>query len=243
MYRRETRGRTRSSAYTQPQSAGGFKAAMLKQTAVCIAVLVALIALKTYDDPTVQVYKNAVIYTVSETTDVPSLWTRIKDFFASLHDGSLGTPDSGDPLTSMAAPVPGEVTSPFGMRLHPVEQVEKFHYGVDIAGPEGEKIKAACAGEVAEVGSDDTNGNYILLKHSDTIYTYYAHCEKTLPVQGDKVKAGQVIATMGSTGQTTGTHLHFEIREGDNSLDPQAFIRFGSAQPHPADASAQPSAQ
>ncbi len=223
MYRRDFQRRTRPSGATDGMN--GFRATVLKQTGVCVVALVLLIGLKAYDTPETKFIQNTVVQAVSTTTDVPGLWDRIKSFFSGLPSGPDAAPD-GDPLANMTAPLPGAVTSPFGMRIDPVDNQEKFHYGVDLDGKTGDKIRAAAAGEVAEVGSDDQNGNFVLIQHSDKLYTFYAHCEKTLPVQGDQVKAGQVIATVGSTGKTTGPHLHFEIREGDNSLDPQAFIQF-----------------
>lgn len=234
MYRRENRERARRAYGAQPESMGHFRGMVIKQTAICITLLIVLIGLKTYDSPDVQLAKNAVQFTVTQTTDVPALWGRITAFWSSLRNGA-SSPDD-DPLTSMEAPVAGAISSGFGMRTHPIEQVEKFHYGVDISGSEGDKIRAANTGEVAEAGSDDANGNYLIIKHNDRIYTFYGHCQKTLPVKGDKVKKGQVIATMGATGQTTGPHLHFEIREGDNSIDPTAFITFEQPQPEPAPA-------
>lgn len=225
MYRRPVRSRARSGG-SPNDSMSGFKAAVIKQTAVCIVILVALIGVKTYDGEEAAFIKNTVVSAVNQTTDFPGLWDRAVNFFRSLGSGNL-TENNADPLTTMTAPVNAPVTSPFGMRMHPVDKVEKFHYGVDIGGKTGDKIRAANSGEVAETGSDDSNGNYIILKHSDNIYTFYGHCEKTLPVKGDRVKAGQVIATMGETGKTAGgANLHFEIREGDNSLDPQAYIKF-----------------
>ena len=102
------------------------------------------------------------------------------------------------------------ITSNFGYRKNPVTGKYGFHSGLDIASPEGTPIKAAFDGVVEEAKSSEARGNYIFLK-SGNVTTVYCHCSVLSVKRGDRVKAGDVIAKVGSTGQATGPHLHFEI--------------------------------
>jgi hypothetical protein len=110
-------------------------------------------------------------------------------------------------------------TSDYGMRLHPITGIYKLHSGVDFAAPSGTPIFAAADGRVASAGPSAGNGNLILIEHTvagQTVATGYAHMtEASIMVRaGDRVTAGQQIASVGSTGYATGPHLHFELRPG-----------------------------
>jgi len=116
-------------------------------------------------------------------------------------------------------PVRGQVTSRFGIRGG------QKHNGIDIAAPEGTSVCAVAAGKV--VFSDDTIrgfGNLIIISHEDGLKTIYAHNQKNLVRVNEKVKQGQVIARVGSTGNASGYHLHFEIRKGTAAVDPLAYL-------------------
>ena len=99
------------------------------------------------------------------------------------------------------------------------------HKGIDIAAKKGTKIKAAISGQVEEASSNSEYGNYIKIKKGE-ILTVYAHCKKLKVSKGDKVKQGDVIATVGSTGKSTGPHLHFEIRLSGRYINPRLVINF-----------------
>lgn len=117
-------------------------------------------------------------------------------------------------------PVYGTLTSPFGLREHPVTGAGDFHTGMDIAAPEGSNIYAAYPGAVAEVGSSDIYGNYITLDHGGGFTTRYCHCSKILAREGQRLPAGARIAEVGSTGMVTGPHLHFEARVDGDLIQP-----------------------
>ncbi len=121
----------------------------------------------------------------------------------------------------MVAPVIGSVTSEFGVRNHPISNELRFHSGIDIAADMGTPIYAAFSGTVAEVKFDEWNGNYLKIKHDGDITTVYCHCQKLIVEKGQKVKAGEVVGYVGSTGSSTGPHLHFEFRIDNISYDPQ----------------------
>lgn len=124
---------------------------------------------------------------------------------------------------SMTWPVPSSqrVTSTFGMRKHPILRKTKMHTGVDIAADKGASIVAANSGTVIMAHYDKTSyGNMVVIDHGGGITTLYAHASKLLVKVGDKVKAGQTIAKVGSTGLSTGNHLHFEVRVNGDPKDP-----------------------
>lgn len=95
---------------------------------------------------------------------------------------------------------------------------------MDIAAPNGTKIKAAADGEVTYSGWMSGYGNLIIISHGNGIQTYYGHCSKLYVSKGTKVSAGDTIAAVGSTGNSTGNHLHFEIRKNGVQINPQKYL-------------------
>ena len=184
--------------------------------------------IKTAPDESFLSAKNALQLILSTQTDFRSIPADIRQWVLSLLPGeearNLG---DSDVLTKLVKPVEAPVTSPFGVRIHPTTGVETFHYGVDLGAAEGEKILCAAPGEVIEAGESPDYGNYLVVRHSETIYTVYAHCAEVLPHVGDTVSASQAVATVGATGNVTGPHLHFEIRNGETWLNPAEFLEFG----------------
>lgn len=124
----------------------------------------------------------------------------------------------------MTWPLPGSytITSPFGNRLHPVLKVYKLHTGVDIAGNScnGKPVVAAADGTVIVAKYSTSYGNYVVIDHGGGITTLYAHSSKLEVSVGQQVKAGQEIMKVGTTGYSTGPHLHFEVRENGTYVDP-----------------------
>lgn len=124
---------------------------------------------------------------------------------------------------SFIAPIKGRITSTFGWRNPTTSTVPKYHTGLDIAANEGTKIKSATDGKIIMVSSAGDYGNHYQIQVKDVILVY-AHCKKLYLKEGDKVKQGQEIAEVGSTGNSTGTHLHFEIRKDGRKIDPQLVL-------------------
>ena len=108
-------------------------------------------------------------------------------------------------------PAKGKISSPFGYRINPISGKLSFHTGIDIAAKQSDKVRAAYYGMVESVGADDVFGNYVKINHGNGIETFYAHCSKILVETGDMVDAGDTVARVGSTGWSTGPHLHFSI--------------------------------
>jgi len=113
------------------------------------------------------------------------------------------------------------VTSPFGMRLHPILNTNKLHTGIDIGAAKGTDILAAASGTVIAAGYKPSSyGYYIMIDHGGNVVTLYGHSSKLLVEKGDVVKRGQTIALVGTTGMSTGYHIHFEIRINGVYQDP-----------------------
>ncbi len=140
---------------------------------------------------------------------------------AFLLPGSTGNTSIKFPHTT---PLYGIVTSPFGYRRHPILKSRGFHTGVDIAGALGAEIGAFADGEVLEVGYNQVYGNYVTLLHDDDYRSFYGHASKIIAKKGEMVTIGQTIAEVGTTGLSTGPHLHFEVRKKNTRLDPMLFI-------------------
>lgn len=124
---------------------------------------------------------------------------------------------------SIILPVSGVKTSGFGERESTNKKVTKYHTGVDIAAPLGTHIKSACDGKVIQVSSIGDYGKHIKIQNGDLI-TLYAHCSKIYVNEGQEIKQGEEIGEVGSTGNSTGPHLHFEIRLNDRLVDPEKII-------------------
>lgn len=118
----------------------------------------------------------------------------------------------------------GVITSNYGYRLDPINGEYKMHEGLDIAAQKGSGILCTCDGKVYKTGYEDGYGNFIILEHSNGLKTLYAHCDTVVAKVGDLVQQGEIIATVGSTGRSTGNHLHFEIRKEDLKVNPLWII-------------------
>lgn len=125
-------------------------------------------------------------------------------------------------------PTPGNyrISSPYGNRLDPFTGENVYHNGVDIAANTGTQILAVYDGEVAWSYYSTTAGNWIGIDHGDGLYTIYMHASKLLVSEGDKVSKGDVIALVGSTGRSTGPHLHLSIRKNGNYQNPQQYLNY-----------------
>ena len=126
----------------------------------------------------------------------------------------------------MAWPAPGyyTITSPFGYRVHPILGVTRFHSGVDIGVPTGGKVIAANDGIVIKTTYTSSYGNMVMIDHGGGIVTLYAHGSKIIATLGQEVKRGDVIMEAGSTGWSTGPHLHFEVRLDGEYQQPLDYI-------------------
>lgn len=116
------------------------------------------------------------------------------------------------------------ISSGYGWRIHPITKRHTLHEGLDFSAPVGTPILAAAGGIVTEARYRSGYGKMVEVAHGDGLVTRYAHASSLLVRLGDVVEKGQVIARVGATGQTTGAHLHFEVRLEDQPLDPTLFL-------------------
>jgi murein DD-endopeptidase MepM/ murein hydrolase activator NlpD len=143
---------------------------------------------------------------------------------AALLSSMMAAPDlpmAAAPVPALTAAMPGRVSSSYGWRPDPINGAMKFHKGVDLAMPTGQDVPAARSGEVSFAGAVDGYGLTVVVKHDDRTSTRYAHLSEILVSPGEAVTAGQTIAHSGATGRVTGPHLHFEVLEDGQPVDPR----------------------
>ncbi|WP_374945261.1 M23 family metallopeptidase [Sphingomonas sp.] len=130
---------------------------------------------------------------------------------------------------TMGLPVAGRVTSTFGMRMHPLLGFMRMHKGMDIGAPYGTPIYAAMDGVVASAGRNAGYGNFVKLAHAGGLASGYGHMSRIAVARGNRVRVGQVIGYVGSTGMSTGPHLHWEVWRNGASVNPRsiAFAQVG----------------
>lgn len=124
----------------------------------------------------------------------------------------------------MILPCVGELTSGFGFRLHPLLGYQRFHSGIDLGADYGSVIHAADRGTVIYAGWYGGYGNAVIIDHGTGITTLYGHTSELYVTEGQTVQQGQPIAAVGSTGLSTGPHLHFEVRENGEPVDPMTYL-------------------
>ena len=133
---------------------------------------------------------------------------------------------AGSPSGSgaMIWPISGEITSPFGWRVHPITGDSRFHSGIDIAGDYGDPIRAAASGTVIYAGWISGYGNAVIIDHGGGVTTLYGHNQSLAVSEGQTVAQGQVISYCGSTGNSTGPHCHFEVRVNGEPVSPLSYL-------------------
>lgn len=139
---------------------------------------------------------------------------------------SSGNHSSGGGSSSLTWPVPSchTVTSPFGNRTHPVQGGTKFHEGIDIGAPKGSTVVAAGSGTVEVAGYSPYNGNWVKIDHGNGLETLYLHNSSLKVSSGQRVSRGQKIASSGSTGMSTGPHLHFAVKKNGSYVNPMNYM-------------------
>ena len=127
--------------------------------------------------------------------------------------------------TPSIMPTKGWLTAAFAReRIHPILHIARPHEGIDLSAPMGAEIEAAAAGVVTDVRWEEGYGNLLTVDHGYGLVTRYAHCSKILVARGQRVKRGQKIALVGSTGLSTGPHLHYEVWVNHKAVDPLKYV-------------------
>lgn len=179
---------------------------------------VARIGTRTVDLFSVE-YMNSLIISDENTFEAETRLKAVKAERAAAFAGTLSLD------FTIQRPIEGKITSAYGYRVHPIYKNYSFHTGVDIGGnPDGTEIKSAGEGKVITAAYSSVYGNYVVISHKNNIQSMYAHCRRILVREGENVAAGEKIAEVGSTGWSTGPHLHFELRYKGETLDPELYV-------------------
>jgi murein DD-endopeptidase MepM/ murein hydrolase activator NlpD len=142
--------------------------------------------------------------------------SEIRGYISEQKDIHLATP--------LGWPVAGTISSPYGYRNHPVHEERKFHTGVDLSVPSGSAVKATADGIVSFAGWTENSGIVVVVEHGRGFSTAYAHNRKAVVRVGQRIARGDVIAMSGSTGLSTGPHVHYEIWRNGRHADPAGFL-------------------
>lgn len=210
---------------------------MMIQVTVCVIIIILAVLLKLVDRDTFFKFRDFYNYKLNEKItigeDKRDCEEIIKSFFLRNDDASRDfvnrTSGVTAPYTDISLPLgnpieDGVVTSQFGLRDDPITGTKKNHSGLDIAANKNSQIYNVMSGKVEKVEEDNSYGKYVIIDHGNGIKTLYAHCEKILASQNEEVSRGQPIALVGSTGESTGDHVHFEIMINDIKYDPQPLL-------------------
>ena len=170
-------------------------------------------AIKEYEDMIAQ--ENAEIAALEKAVAEEKARLEAENAQARVYNGGM-----------FAWPCPGykRISDEYGSRMHPILGVEKFHNGLDMAAPSGTAILAAYDGDVVAAAYSGSMGNYIMIDHGSGLYTIYMHCSALYVSKGQTVSKGQNIAAVGSTGRSTGPHLHFSVRLNGNYVSPWNYL-------------------
>lgn len=203
---------------------------LLLQTFVTLVIVAFLLLINNINT----VLTNNISQSVKEVISWNISFNNAIDTFRNFKDivpnakKTLGVTEDNSSIT-FVMPIDGVVTSSFGERVHPVFKTTTMHTGIDIDAEIGTPIKSATNGRVKEVGEDEYNGKFVRIE-SGSYEIVYAHCFKTSVKQGQKVSQGDVIAEVGDTGIATGPHLHFEVQENKQPIDPISVLNSASMQ-------------
>jgi murein DD-endopeptidase MepM/ murein hydrolase activator NlpD len=143
------------------------------------------------------------------------------------HARELKTTIKATARTKFLVPVSGEIASGFGYRQHPMGGERQFHRGIDIAAPYGRSVRATADGIVTFASRKWGLGKTVVIQHSDGWSSVYGHLSRILVSAGEKVEAGETIGNIGSTGISTGPHLHFELHKQGRAVNPATYLPLG----------------
>ena len=227
---------------------------LIFQFIICVLIFSFVFAINYFETPIFSLFKEQLLFELNKklnTEDVEETFKRIENYASEefiLSDFSddlfnaeiLGEGGKDETIAENSnysfekyklnykifkPVINGKISSEFGERIHPISGELGVHKGIDFALEKGSPIYAIYDGEIIEADNDQWNGNYVKIKHDNEIVTVYCHCEKLLVKKGDIIRGGEKIATVGSTGQSTGPHLHFELRVNNISYNPEFALK------------------
>lgn len=193
---------------------------------------VAIASLSKQEQDAEDITEDQENYIVSLAKKRSELYRKLEESKKKSAANSSGTKKPATPAYSggkLAWPVPSSstISSPFGYRIDPIAKKNKLHAGVDIAAPRGTAIVAAESGTVLIADWVRGYGNTVVIDHGNGVWTWYGHIREggIMVKEGDTVKRGEKIAEVGSTGDSTGNHCHFEVRVNENPVDPMPYVK------------------
>lgn len=185
------------------------------QIIICVLLFVFCIFLRVAPDDSYKKAKDSITAILTVNTDFRAEWENIKRRFAK--EEAL---ESLAPVSEMIAPTKGDITKGFGMQD---ASKNDFHYGVLLSCAENENVLAANDGEVTEVATNQEYGSFMIIRHSENLFTLYGNLNEILPNVGETVSKGQPIARCENEKD-----VYFELRRGETYLNPAEFITFGA---------------
>lgn len=241
------RGRNRK----KERSEGDYLTRMIfTQLFICLVFTLIVFALSKWGGNSFEQLKNEYRNITSKDMTAGEIWETVKNTGGALFkdgksektlgmggdDREVYAPGETELLSPFMVssvicnPVSGEISSRFGYRVNPISGIWSFHSGIDIAADMGDRIKAAYYGTVTDCGYNDEAGNYVILRHSRGLVTKYYHCSKILVSKGTVVRQGEAIALVGSTGNSTGPHLHFTMEIDSKKVNPAYALKINDDQ-------------
>ncbi len=168
----------------------------------------------------IQEYEQQI---AEENATIAALEKAVEADKAALAEQNARTYDGG--MFSWPCPSYTRISDDYGMRMHPTLGIQKMHNGIDLAAPTGSAILAAYSGKVVAAAYNSTMGNYVMIDHGSGLYTIYMHASSLSVSTGSEVSKGQRIASVGSTGRSTGPHLHFGVRLNGSYVSPWNYLK------------------
>ncbi|MCL6635401.1 MAG: M23 family metallopeptidase [Peptococcaceae bacterium] len=222
------------SCYRQPQwkkpKWEGGRRNNLYRLGAALLILVILLALKETRNPLGAEAREKLKVVLTTEWDYQPVIERVVQFGLQVADVDwpffssprpvLSKQQKSDAAGGLPLPVSGKVVRGFGMVIDPVDNMERFHSGIDIAAPVGSPVRAVQNGTVKRMGDSPVLGRYVLIEHGPGSFSLYGELARATVGEGQTVQAGQVIGEVGNAGDITGGGLHFEIRENNKLVDP-----------------------
>lgn len=225
---------------------------MLMQTAICVAIIIFVLFARFVSTPFFYEFKEQYQQIISSGIDLSekgelvrfisvltqNIQEKVIDVFNKI-DAPKGGGEQGSKVNFLAADIPYrlsitpcppldkiKINSNYGKRLNPVTKKSEMHSGLDIGADLADNVFSSYGGQVERCAEDNVRGKYIIIKHTNNMLTLYQHLSKTYVKNGDKVLRGQIIAAVGSTGLSTGPHLHYELIIDNVSINPLFALRY-----------------
>ncbi|HOV78859.1 MAG TPA: M23 family metallopeptidase [Bacillota bacterium] len=227
----------RQPQWRKPKPDGGRRQTILR-IGVALLIIMFALALKNAGNPWGVQAREKLKYVLTTEWNYQPVFERIVQFSLQIADMEWPFFSSPQPVITgfdnnktpggLPVPVSGKVVRGFGMVVDPIDNMERFHCGVDIAAPVGSPVKAVKDGKVKKTGESPVLGRYVLLEHSEGNFTLYGGLSRVAISEGQTLPAGQVIGEVGNAGDIAGGGLHFEIRENNKLVDPLTRLQMNN---------------